>query len=370
MEKQYQLALTLVEGVGSIMFRQLISNMGSAENVFKAKTDKLLKTPGVGKQIIEGLKDKKLLTRAENILEESDKQQVKLYFSIDKDYPSRLKSLYDAPAILYFKGKGDLSALRTIGIVGTRQATEYGKKITEEIIEQLKPYGISVISGLAYGIDIAAHKAALDNEVPTIGVMASGIDIIYPAAHQKYAEQMLELGGIVSESPFGMKPIRNLFIARNRIIAGLSDVNIVVESADKGGALVTADFANNYHHEVFAVPGSLANKYSAGCHKLIKENKANIFTEVNDIVEAMNWGTDGKGIAGKTKPKETDIDLTQFTQEEGQVIAYLRTHGETQIDNLSWQTQIPINRLASLLLNLEFQGIVKAMAGKKFGLKL
>ncbi|RFS13795.1 DNA-processing protein DprA [Emticicia sp. C21] len=368
MEKIYQLALTLVEGVGSIMFRQLISNMGSAENIFKAKTDKLLKTPGVGKQIIEGLKDKAILNKAENILKESEKQQVKLYFSIDKDYPSRLKSLYDAPAILYFKGKGDLAALRTVGIVGTRQATEYGRKVTEEIVEQLKPYQVSIISGLAYGIDIIAHKAALDNDVPTIGIMASGLDIIYPAAHKKYAEQMLEKGGVLSESPFGMKPIRNLFIARNRIIAGLSDVNIVVESADKGGALVTADFANNYHHEVFAVPGSLTNKYSAGCHKLIKENKANIFTEVNDIIEAMNWGAESNGIA-KSKPKEPEIDLTQFTQEEGQVIAYLRTNGETQIDNLSWQTQIPINRLASLLLNLEFQGIVKAMAGKKFGLK-
>ena len=369
MEKQYQLALTLVEGVGSIMFRQLISSLGSAENVFKAKTDKLLKTPGVGKQIIDGLRDKALLSKAESILKEAEKQQIKLYFSIDKDYPARLKSLYDSPAILYFKGNGDLSALRTVGIVGTRQATEYGRKVTEEIVEQLKPYGVSIISGLAYGIDIAAHKAAIDNEVPTIGVMASGLDIIYPAAHKKYAEQMLDKGGLLSESPFGMKPIRNLFIARNRIIAGLSDVNIVVESADKGGALVTADFANNYHHEVFAVPGSLANKYSMGCHKLIKENKANIFTEVNDIIEAMNWGSEGTGIA-KTKHREPEIDLAQFTQEEGQVIAYLRTHGETQIDNLSFQTQIPINRLASLLLNLEFQGIIKAMAGKKFGLKL
>jgi DNA processing protein len=368
MEKLYQLALTLVEGVGSIMFRQLISNMGSAENIFKAKTDKLLKTPGVGKQIIDGLKDKTLLPKAESILKESEKHQVRLYFSIDKDYPARLKSLYDAPAILYFKGNGNLSALRTVGIVGTRQATDYGRKVTEEIVEQLKPYEVNIISGLAYGIDIIAHKAAIDNDVPTIGVMASGIDIIYPAAHKKYAEQMLDNGGLLSENPFGMKPIRNLFIARNRIIAGLSDVNIVVESADKGGALVTADFANNYHHEVFAVPGSLANKYSAGCHKLIKENKANIFTEVNDIIETMNWGTEDNGIA-KVKPKEPEIDLTQFTQEEGQVIAYLRTHGETQIDNLSWQTQISVNRLASLLLNLEFQGIVKAMAGKKFGLK-
>lgn len=369
MEKLYQVALTLVEGVGSIMFRQLISHLGSAENVFKTKTDKLLKTPGVGRQIIEGLKEKTLLNRAENIISEAEKQQVRLFLLSDKDYPSRLKGLYDAPAILYFKGNGDLNALRTVGIVGTRQATDYGRKVTEEIVEQLKSYEVSIISGLAYGIDIIAHKAAIDNAVPTIGVMASGIDIIYPAAHKKYAEQMLETGGILSENPFGMKPIRNLFLARNRIIAGLSDVNIVVESADKGGALVTADFANNYHHEVFAVPGSLANKYSSGCHKLIKENKANIFTEVNDIIDAMNWGNEGTDTP-KTKPREVEIDLTQFTQEEGQVIAYLRTHGETQIDNLSWQTQIPINRLASLLLNLEFQGIVKAMAGKKFGIKL
>lgn len=369
MEKLYQVALTMVEGVGSIMFRQLINNFGSAENVFKAKTDKLLKTPGVGKQIAEGLKNKNLFTEAEKLLNEVEKQQVKLFFSTDKDYPSRLKSLYDAPSILYYKGKADINSVRTIGIVGTRQATDYGKQITEEIVAQLKPYNICVISGLAYGIDIAAHKAALDNNIPTIGVMASGLDIVYPAQHQKYAEQMLESGGILSESPLGMKPIRNLFIARNRIIAGLSDVVIVIESAAKGGAMVTAEFANNYHHEVFAVPGSLTNKYSEGCNKLIKDNKANIFTSVNDIIESMNWDTEGK-VPEKNTTRNTEIDLSQYTQEEGQVIAFLRTNGETQIDTLSWQTQIPVNRLASLLLNLEFQGIIKALAGKKFGLKL
>ncbi len=368
MEKLYQVALTLVEGVGSIMFRQLISHFGSAENVFKSKTDKLLKIPGVGKQIVEGLKENTLLKKAESILNEAEKTQVKIYFSTDKDYPPRLKNLYDAPAILYFKGNGDLNPLRTIGIVGTRQATEYGRKVTEEITEQLSPLQVCVVSGLAYGIDIAAHKAALDNQLPTIGVMASGLDIMYPAAHKKYAEQMLMSGGILSENPFGMKPIRNLFIARNRIIAGLSDVTIVVESADKGGALVTADFANNYNREVFAVPGSLANKYASGCHKLIKDNKAIIFTETNDIVEALNWGSETKGTR-KKKPEEAELDLSQFTQEESQVIATLRTHGEMHIDNLSWQTQIPVNKLASLLLNLEFQGIIKAMAGKKFGLK-
>lgn len=368
MEKLYQIALTNVDGVGSVFFRQLISYCGSAENVFKAKTDKLLKIPGVGKTVIEGLKKKDLLTDAEKILKDAEKQQVKLFFSTDKDYPSRLKSLYDAPSVLYYKGNADLSHFRSVGIVGTREATDYGKKTTEDLVAGLKPYNSLIVSGLAYGIDIAAHKAALENDLPTIAVLASGLDIIYPSQHKKYIEQILEKGGIISENPLGMQPMRNLFIARNRIIAGLSDASIIIESAAKGGSLVTAEYANNYHREVFAVPGTLANKYSEGCNKLIKQNKANIYTNVNDIVEALNWDietTDNQTI----KSKNIDLDLSLFTNEESQVISHLRQNGEMQIDELSWQTQIPINRTASLLLNLEFQGIVKAMPGKKFGLK-
>ncbi len=368
MEKLYQIALTNVDGVGSVFFRQLISYCGSAENVFKAKTDKLLKIPGVGKTVIEGLKKKELLLDAEKALKEAEKQQVKLFFSTDKDYPSRLKSLYDAPAVLFYKGNADLSHFRSVGIVGTREATDYGKKTTEALVAGLKPYNSLIVSGLAYGIDITAHKAALENDLPTIAVLASGLDVIYPSSHEKYIEKILEKGGIISENPLGMQPMRNLFIARNRIIAGLSDASIVIESAAKGGSLVTAEYANNYHREVFAVPGTLANKYSEGCNKLIKQNKANIYTKVEDIVEALNWdieSTDNQTI----KSKNVELDLSLFTNEESQVISHLRQNGEMQIDELSWQTQIPINRTASLLLNLEFQGIVKAMPGKKFGLK-
>lgn len=366
MEKLYQIALTNVEGVGSVFFRQLISYFGSAENVFKAKTDKLLKIPGVGKSIIEKLKNKELLLNAEAILKEVEKQEVQLFFSTDKNYPSRLKNLYDAPAILFYKGNVDLDHFRSIGIVGTRQASEYGKSTTESIIEQSAPYNPLVISGLAYGIDITAHKAALENKLPTIAVLASGLDVIYPSQHKKYIEQIIETGGIISENPLGMQPMRNLFLARNRIIAGLSDASIIVESALKGGSLVTAEFANNYHRQVFAVPGSLTNKSSEGCNKLIQQNKANIYTKINDLVEALNWDNE---INSENAPKKVELDLSLFTDEESQVIAHLRKHGEMQIDELSWQTQISINRLASLLLNLEFQGIIKAMPGKKFGLK-
>ncbi|AFK01513.1 DNA protecting protein DprA [Emticicia oligotrophica DSM 17448] len=367
MEKIYQIALSNVEGVGSVFFRQLISYCGSAENVFKAKTDKLLKIPGVGKTIIEGLKRKEILKEAEQILQKSENQQVVIFFSTDKNYPFRLKPLYDAPAVLYYRGNADLNHFRSLGIVGTRQATDYGRKTTEDLVEQSKPYNPLIISGLAYGIDITAHKAAIEYNLPTIAVMASGIDVIYPNQHEKYIEQILNHGGIISEHPFGKQPIRNMFLARNRIIAGLSDVSIVIESASKGGAMVTAEFANNYHREVFAIPGTLSNKFSEGCNQLIKQNKAHIYTNINDIVESLNWdlteNNDNQPI------KESLLDLSTFTDEEGQVIAILRTKGEMHIDELSWQTQIPINRLASLLLNLEFQGIIKTMPGKKFGLK-
>jgi DNA processing protein len=267
---------------------------------------------------------------------------------------------------LYYKGNVDLNHFRSIGIVGTRQATEYGKKTTESIVEQSKPYNPLIVSGLAYGIDITAHKAALEYQLPTIAVIASGIDVIYPAQHEKYIEQIISNGGIITENPFGMQPMRNLFLARNRIIAGLSDASIIIESAAKGGSLVTAEFANNYHRQVFAVPGTLANKASEGCNKLIQQNKANIYTKINDLVEALNWDSE---LNETIAPKMSDLDLSLFTDEESQVISHLRTHGEMQIDELSWQTQITINRLASLLLNLEFQGIIKAMPGKKFGLK-
>ena len=368
MEKIYQIALTNVDGVGSVFFRQLISYCGSAENVFKAKTDKLLKIPGVGKTVIEGLKKKDILIEAENIIKEAEKQRVQLFFSTDKNYPTRLKTIYDAPSVLFYKGNIDLNHFRSIGIVGTRQPTEYGKKIAESIVEDSKPYNPLIVSGLAYGIDITAHKAALENNLPTIAVLASGLDVIYPSQHEKYIDQILNNGGIISENPLGMQPMRNMFLARNRIIAGLSDASIIVESALKGGSLVTAEFANNYHREVFAIPGTLFNKASEGCNKLIQQNKANIYTKIDDLVNALNWEVTESNTDSVAYNKNT-IDMSLFTDEESQVIAHLRTHGTMQIDELSWQTQISINRLASLLLNLEFQSIIKALPGKKFGLK-
>ncbi|QIP15257.1 DNA-protecting protein DprA [Spirosoma aureum] len=368
-DTQAQLALTLVPGVGSILIRQLVSYCGSATEVFRSPLARLMKVPGIGEVTARAILKAGTLEEAEQLMKRVEKLGATVLFYTDKDYPVRLKNLYDAPALLYFQGSGNLNAPRTIGLVGTRQATEYGRRITSEIIEAVAPYGAYIISGLAYGIDIAAHRASLANNLPTIGVMASGLDIIYPNVHQKTAQDMQMLGGLLTESQPGTKPDAHLFPARNRIIAGLSDAIVVVEAAAKGGALITAEYANNYHREVFAVPGQLNQTFSAGCNKLIRENKAQIYTSPQDIIEALNWdrpetGSSTTGLRATSAPAPAlPVDITE---EESQIIALLRQVNDLHIDDLSWKSQIPMGRLASLLLNLEFRGFVRSLPGKKY----
>jgi DNA processing protein len=362
-EKLYQIALTLIPKVGDVLIRQLISYCGSAEQVFKTPLPKLLKIPNIGKTLATNLQDKSVLENAWKIIQEADKQQVELLFYTDKNYPNRLKTLYDSPVLLYYKGKADLNTTKTIAIVGTRQSTEYGKQITEQIVEGFSSINPLIISGLAYGIDIVAHKSCLKNNVPTIGVMASGIDLIYPYQHKNTSIQMQEMGGILTEQTFGTQPDPRFFPQRNRIIAGMADVTIVVEAAVKGGALITAEYANNYHRDVFAVPGQLGKSFSEGCNKLIKENKAQIFTGIKDVVEALNWDLEGQD---KKVTQETSIDFSRFTEEESQVMALLHKNQEMHIDDLAWQSQISMSKISSLLLNLEFQGFIKSLVGKKY----
>lgn len=362
-----QIALTLVPGVGSVLIRQLISYCGSAADVFRSPVARLLKIPGIGEVTARSIGKSTVLTEAEQVLKRLEKLGATAHFYTDKTYPNRLKPLYDAPVLLYFQGTSDLNNLRTVGIVGTRQATDYGRRVTNEIIEAVSPYGACIVSGLAYGIDIAAHRASLANGLPTIGVMASGLDIIYPNVHQKTAQDMLALGGLLTESRPGTKPDAHLFPARNRIIAGLSDVVIVVEAAAKGGALITAEYANNYHREVFAVPGQLTQMFSAGCNKLIRENKAQIYTKPKDIIEALNWDQSPKLVNEPGVPPSAVPFLpVDMTEEESQVVALLRQVENIHIDELSWKCQIPMGQLASLLLNLEFRGFVRSLPGKKY----
>lgn len=360
----YEIALGMIPGVGGMLSRQLVSYCGSAEKVFKTPPGKLKRIPGIGKHLCQVITTYDYLTEAEKELERTKKKGISILFYTDKEYPDRLRQIHDSPTLLYFKGNIDLNHPKTVGIVGTRKATEYGKEAVEKIMEALEPHRPLIISGLAYGIDIAAHKAALKFNLPTIGVMATGLDIIYPSLHKQTASKMEESGGLITEYELGSKPEPSRFPARNRIIAGLSDVLIVVEAAEKGGALITAEIANGYNREVFALPGNVGHTYSEGCNKLIRNHKAHIYTGIEDIEYVMNWSVGET--TEKTEKKIIDSDL--FSPEEQLVIGLLNNPDGILIDELSWKSNIPLSRLASILLMLEFQGIVKSLPGKKYKL--
>jgi len=365
-EKIYQVALSMVPGVGDIIAKTLVSYCGSASEVFKKTRSQLSKIPGIGIVNAENIHSFKNFSAAESEIKKCEKLNYKILFFTDKDYPKKLKHAPDSPVVLFYKGAADLNEKKTIAIVGTRKSTSYGREFTEKIVEQLKAHQAQIISGLAYGIDICAHKAALKNGMETIGVMASGLDIIYPSSHRGVATDMLDSGGLITEFAIGEKPEAHNFPARNRIIAGMSDAVIVIEAAAKGGALITAEIANSYNRDVFALPGDVGRKFSEGCNNLIKQNKAVILTSIEDIEYVMNWQHEATALGNDEKY----YDYSALTPDEKNIIEMLNTVQDGMpIDELSWKSQIPLNKLASILLNLEFSGIIKPLPGKKFKLK-
>jgi DNA processing protein len=358
------LALHFIPGIGDYTVRQLVSYSGSAEKVFKTPKGKLMKIPGIGQVTAEAIINGKPFQEAEKELKQAEKENVELIFFIDKKYPTRLKQISDAPSLLYTKGNIDLENTKTVGIVGTRNATDYGKVCVEELVEALVPHGALIVSGLAYGIDIQAHKQAIKHKLPTIGVMGSGIDVIYPAAHRETAKKMLDTGGLITEHPFGTKPDAHNFPARNRIVAGLSDAIIIVEAAEKGGALITAEIGNSYNKDVFAYPGNIGQSYSEGCNNLIKTNKAHLITSVKDLEYIMNWDASVK----ETKPKEV-FSLEAYEPNEQTVLKIiLENNGSIMIDELSWKSNLPVTQLASILLGLEFKDVIQSLPGKVYKL--
>ncbi len=363
----YTLALHLLEGVGGVKARQLISYSGSAEAVFDLPRAKLLKIPQIGERIASTLKDVNLVAQAEQELKKAQQQNTKILTYHHPEYPQRLRQIYDAPLVLFCKGNTDLNNPKSIAIVGTREATDYGKSITEEIVQDLQKHQVLVVSGLAYGIDIAAHRACLKYNLPTVGVMASGTDIIYPNAHQKTVVQMLEQeGSVLSENKLGTKPDASRFPARNRIIAGMADAVVVVEAKAKGGALITADLAVDYNKEVFAVPANLHKSTSEGCHQLIKTHKASIYTHIKDLEALLNWA------GAHTQPNFNTLSLEQELSTlqpiEQKIVAVLMQQPTKPypIDELSWFAQTPIQQVNAAVLNLEILGFVKALPGKKY----
>jgi len=358
------MALHFVPGIGDFLIRQLISYGGTACDVFRLSKAKLIKIPGIGEATAQSILTGKSRSQAEREFRKAEAHDAVILFFTDKAFPYRLKSIDDAPSLLYIKGHINLNAPKTVAIVGTRQATTYGKEMVEHILDGLIPHRPLIISGLAYGIDIHAHKHALKKQLPTVGVLGSGIDVIYPAAHQEVARKMTSQGGLITENPFGTGPDAHNFPARNRIIAGLCDALIVVEAAETGGALITANIANTYNKDVFAIPGNVGNSYSEGCNKLIKIHKANLLTSAKDLEYIMNWSS-----TELPSPAQLVLELNSMDHNELRIVTVLlEKKVPMMLDELAIKTGMEPGLLASMLLNLEFRNVVVALPGKSFRL--
>jgi DNA processing protein len=365
-ELHYQLALHRIPKIGPTVYRNVLAYTGSAKRFFEMPAGKAAKIPRISQKLLELRKDKAAyLKEAEEIISNCQKKNINITTFSNPEYPSRLKSVDDCPMVLYTKGKINFNPTRTIGIVGTRNATDYGRSITKKIIDDLSPYQPTVISGLAYGVDIESHRAALQNKIPTLGILGSSVDQIYPSAHKSTACAMLESGGLISEYPPGTVMHPSNFPQRNRIIAGLSDALIVVEAAKKGGALITAEIAFSYNREVFAVPGNLLATYSEGCNHLIRKLKASIYTGPKDLEESLSWSKEN---LEENKSINKNRDFSGFEEEERKMLSLLQDYKELEIDQLALMTGISISALAMKLLNLEFEGFIKSLPGKKYRL--
>jgi DNA processing protein len=358
----YQIALSQIAGVGDILAKNLVSYCGGVEEVFKQKKSRLLQIPGIGERIAEQVVQFKDFKQVENEIKFIEKHGITALFYLDKNYPTRLKHYPDAPIMLYSLGNANLNAEKIVGIVGTRKATEYGKAVTENIIEELKSTGALIVSGLALGIDGAAHKNAVKQGLSTVGVLAHGLDRIYPTQHHALAKQMLDQGGLLTEFCSGTIPDRENFPQRNRIVAGLCDVLVVVETSIKGGAMITAEIANSYNKDVMAVPGRLNDEYSFGCNSLIKLNKASVLTVPDDLLTLMGWN-----IPAKVKNKTNQIVLP-LTPLEQTIVEMIRAKTKAGIDDIAFTLQLNNGNLSLALLDLEFKGIVRSLPGKYYEL--
>lgn len=361
---KYQIALSLVPGIGPVLAKNLVSYCGGVREVFNRSKIQLERIPGIGPERAGMIRHSIIMKRAEEELVFIRKYGIKSLFYLDKAYPQRLSHCVDAPILMYFKGDCDLNAGRFIAVVGTRHATSYGREVTEKTIADLAAFGVTIVSGLAYGIDIIAHRAAMEAGLGTVAVTAHGLDRIYPSLHKCTAEKMTMKGGVLSEYISGTMPDRENFPARNRIVAGMCDATIVVESAQRGGALITADIANSYNRDVFAFPGRIHDAFSQGCLSLVKENKAMLVCSADDIAKALNWD-----IEGPLKKPEKSVQLNIFTslsEEEQRILNRLRESKLLHIDELALSLSVPLGKLSSILLRLEFEGLIRALPGKRF----
>lgn len=359
----YALSLLQVEGVGDVMAKKLISQCGSAENIFKEKSAILQKIDGVGNTLIKNLKDKSVFEQATAELKFVQEREIEVIYYQDKLYPERLKHCFDGPLVLFQSGNIDLQNRKIISIVGTRQITSYGTEFCKKLLEDLAPINPVIVSGFAYGVDIVAHQVAMDLGMQTIGVLAHGLNQIYPRNHKRYKDKMEQNGGFLTEFWSTSSPDKENFVKRNRIVAGMSEATIVIESAEKGGSLITATLAGDYNRDVFAVPGRVSDKYSQGCNNLIKTQRANLLTSAADLVYILNWELEASNKEKKTIQKQLFVSLEP---EEQKIYDYLLSKGKEQLDIVALECDFPVFKISSILLNMELKGVIRPLPGKLF----
>lgn len=366
-ELMYIMALTRLPGIGLIGARRLMDAAGSAKTIFNEASNLKDIIPDISDKVIEIIKKHDVLRICEAEIRFAEKNGITCLTINDENYPSRLRECDDAPLLLFYKGTANLNNLHVINMVGTRHATDYGKSICQRFIKELSDVmpDVLIVSGLAYGIDINAHRVALQYGIETVGVLAHGLDRLYPSVHRRTASDMLSHGGLITEYPSGTNPDRQNFIKRNRIIAGMSDATIVVESAAKGGALITANIAESYSRDCFAFPGRIDDEFSIGCNNLISTNSAILLQNAEELIKAMNW----KGSSIHSHENIQRQLFPELSPEENLIKTQLENnHDGLHINTLVVNTNIPINKITGILFEMEMKGIIRAMAGGMYKL--
>ncbi len=358
-ELLYQIALTLIPNIGDVHAKALVNHFGNAEAIFNAAKKHLEALEGIGVVRANSIKNFHDFDTAEKEISFIEKYKIIPLFITDPKYPQRLLNCYDSPAILYYKGNADLNTSKIVAIVGTRNNNEYGKHICEKFIEELSAEDVLIVSGLAFGIDSIAHKTSLKNNLKTIGVLGHGLDMIYPSQNASLAKQMSTQGGLLTEFRSNTKPDRQNFPSRNRIVAGISDVVVVIETGIKGGSLITAELGNGYNKDVFAFPGRIGDTKSEGCNYLIKNNKAGLITSAKDLLENMGWVQLKKPSA--KKQRELFIELTP---DEKIIVEILQAQDQIHIDELYIKSKLNSSKVAAALLMLEMQNVLISLPGK------
>lgn len=359
----YQISLTQIPNIGSVQAKILIEHFGDAEAIFKAKKKDLSALEGIGEVKANHIKNFNQFQLAEEEIKFIEKHHIQPLFLANPNYPQRLLHCYDAPTMLYYRGNANLNQSKIISIIGTRSNSNYGKEITEQLVQGLQQQNVLIVSGLAFGIDAIAHKSAQQNGLATVAVLAHGLHTIYPSQHKSLAKEMLQNGGLLTELTHGTKPDKHNFPKRNRIVAGMADATIVIETATKGGSMITAELAYNYNRDVFAVPAKLTDTKSNGCLKLIQQNKAVIYTGVEDFLQSMGWQRPTQ------KPKVQKELFMQLTADEQIIYNIIASKNSVHIDELYLSSGLSSSTVAACILNLELNNYIDSLPGKLYVVK-